>query len=178
MDEKKCFLCEKVAVPNSPLCAECEVLYARMDLEYQTKMNNLIKQGIVGEAAMARESGIPLHAVKWYMYRRQPAPVHADISFSDKMYGDHIWAMAEGRVDSPNSLILQQYLNQLMEMGFKHIILDLSHVRFFSSNGIRVVLAAYKSLHPDGSFRIANPSPSVTNVLGLVNMDRLLLEGH
>jgi len=175
MDEKKCFLCEKAAMPNAPICAECEVLYARMDLEYQTKINNLIKRGAMGEAAMARESGVPLHAVKWYMHKRQPNPVHAGITFSDKMYGDHVLVTVEGRIDSPNAILLQQYMDQLMGMGFKHIILDLGSISFFSSNGIRVVLAAYKILHPDGSFRIANPSPSVTNVLGMVNMNRLLL---
>ena len=175
MDEKKCFLCEKAAMPNSSICAECDVLYARMDLEYQEKINALIKRGIVDEASLANESGVPLHAVKWYLYKKQPAPVHVGIAFSDKMYGDYAWVAAEGRVDSTNALLLQQYLNLLMEMGFKHIILDLSHIGFFSSNGIRVVLLAYKTLHPNGSFRITNPSSSVSNVLGLANLDRLLL---
>ena len=185
VEKKKCFICGELFSLITPVCGQCDAKNTQKQAEELSKITAFIVKNCTDNAVIAKESGIPARAVQWYLYkkksdansvRRLSGVKPGGISVTDKMYGDYMWVKAEGKVDSPNAFELQDYLNNLIEMGWNDLILDLSGISFFCSNGIRVVLTAYKTLLEKGSFRITNPSQNVVNVLGLVNLDRMLLK--
>ena len=185
LEEKTCFMCGEAFMAITPVCKQCDALNTQKQAGDLLKIMALIEKQHTDDAVIANESGIPVRSVKWYLHKkkadsnsakRMGSSKPAGISITDKMYGEYMWVKAEGKVDSPNAFELQDYLNNLIGMGFSDIILDLGGISFFCSNGIRVVLTAYKNLLEKGSFRISNPSKNVVNVLGLVNLDRMLLK--
>jgi len=91
-------------------------------------------------------------------------------------YNKLMWLEVEGKIDTVNASELKTCIDKLIEEGFNIIVLEMSEVKFFSSNGIRVVLSTYKNLHGEGSFHITNPSRTVANVLGMVALDQILLK--
>jgi len=180
---KKCFLCGIIFYAGGSVCPKCEELNREQETRDMLQIRALINKHQADLAALAEESGIELKAVKWYIYRRRAearAGASAErgssgIALSDRMYGEIIWVKVEGNIDTPNSELLKEHLNNLIEMGFSNIILDMNAVTFFCSNGIRVVLSTYKALHPQGSFQILDPSPKVVNVMGQVNLNSMIL---
>ena len=185
LEEKTCLICGEIFIALSPVCKRCEAINTQKQAADMSKIMTLMEKYHTNSAVIASESKIPVRAVKWYLYKKKAdanfskrigSSKPSGISISDNMYGDFIWIKAEGKVDSPSAFELQDYLNNLLEMGWYDLILDLGGISFFCSNGIRVVLTAYKTLLDKGSFRITNPSKNVTNVLGLVNLDKMLLK--
>ena len=82
-----------------------------------------------------------------------------------------------GRVDSTNAVELGQTLDQAIKNGHVQIILDMLHVEYLCSHGIRVLLKAYKDLQAiGGNLGIQNPSECVENVLGLVALNEMLIK--
>jgi anti-sigma B factor antagonist len=82
----------------------------------------------------------------------------------------------KGRVDSNTSDSLQEKLEAAIEEGNKNILLNMFHVVYLSSIGIRIILKTYKSLSEEGgSFKIEHPSETVKNVLGMVALKELLV---
>jgi len=82
-----------------------------------------------------------------------------------------------GRVNTTTANILQFKLDGAVDKGHKLIIANMANVKFLSSSGIRVLLAAYKKAAKQGSrFRIEYPSENVRNVLGMTALDELLLK--
>ena len=184
-EKKNCLICGEEFSAFAPVCSRCEALNTQKQAEELSKITALTEKKRPDDDAIAKELEIPVRAVKWYLQKKKAdagfakritSVKPADISISDKMYGDYMWVKAEGKVDSPSAVELQNCINNLIEMGWNDFILDLGGVSFFCSNGIRVVLTAYKNLLEKGSFRITNPSKNVVNVLGLVNLDRMLLK--
>ena len=185
IEEKKCLFCGEVFTAVTPVCIKCDTLNTQKQAEDMVKIMFCIEKKQTDINQIAKELEIPVRAVQWYLYKKKADANSAKgigsakptgISFTDKMYGDYMWIKAEDKVDSPNAFELQNYINTLLDMGWNDLILDLGGISFFCSNGIRVVLTAYKNLLEKGSFRITNPSKNVTNVLGLVNLDRMLLK--
>ena len=83
----------------------------------------------------------------------------------------------KGRISSSTSVKFTKQLNAALSEGKKNMILDMSEVQFLSSLGIRTILSTYKQCDAlGGSFHIANPPPSVANVLGMAALNTLLLD--
>jgi len=83
---------------------------------------------------------------------------------------------ARGRIDSNNANILLEKLENAMNDGNKNIILNMYHIDYLSSIGIRVILKIYKQAMESGSkFKIEHPSAIVKNVLGMVALKELLI---
>jgi len=81
-----------------------------------------------------------------------------------------------GRVDSNTADLLLKKLEAAIEEGNKSIILNMYHVQYLSSIGIRIILKTYKSLSEEGgSFKIEHPSETVKNVLGMVALKELMV---
>jgi anti-anti-sigma factor len=85
---------------------------------------------------------------------------------------------AKGRVDSNNADELEEKIINLINEGFKTIVLNMSQVEYLSSIGIRVVLKIYKiTKEQGGTFNIEKPSDIVRNVLGMVALEEMLVTG-
>lgn len=82
----------------------------------------------------------------------------------------------QGRVSVNEASVIESKLERTVQEDCKRIIINMSLVDFFSSAGIRVILAMYKKLKKmDGELKIENPSDNVKNVIGMVALDELLL---
>ena len=83
----------------------------------------------------------------------------------------------QGRLDSPNSVEIERKLAQAIEDGQSNIILNMLHVEYLCSTGIRVILKTYKKVtEAGGSFGIEMPSECVKNVLGMVALNEMLVK--
>lgn len=76
-----------------------------------------------------------------------------------------------GRVDSSTAPELESQLNQLVDHGQHHIVLDLKDVEYMSSAGLRAMVHILKLVkHVNGDLRLANPSARVEEVLRLAGL--------
>jgi len=83
---------------------------------------------------------------------------------------------ATGRVDSNTADFLLVKLEDALNNGQKAIILNMAHVNYLSSIGIRVILKIFKQASENGgSFNIDRPSEMVRNVLGMVALKEMLV---
>jgi anti-sigma B factor antagonist len=79
-----------------------------------------------------------------------------------------------GRIDSTNASKLGESLNEQIDAGRHHIVVDLSRVEYMSSAGLRELVAALKKVKKlTGDLRIASPSPRVKEVFDLAGLDEI-----
>ena len=82
----------------------------------------------------------------------------------------------DGRITSVSSNNLSEKLNEVHK-DFNRIILNMEKVSFLTSGGIRVLLMYFKIMKGKGGhFHIQNPSENVSNVLGMVALNEMLLK--
>jgi len=83
---------------------------------------------------------------------------------------------AKGKIDTNSAEILSEKLENALEAGHTHIVLNMAQVTYLSSIGIRVILKVYKQLTgTSGSFNIERPSEIVKNVLGMAALHDMLV---
>ena len=181
----KCLICGEEGIRATPLCEPCSQKNKEEELKLVTRIANMIKaNSFLTPQQVADMTDTPVGIIKWYyMNRKLTAPKkiiddgkQSGISLTATRFDKYIWIDVGGKVDSQNSSVLQEYIDSLIKDDWKNIVLDMNEVKFFSSNGIRVVLATYKKLFEEGSFYIAFPSSNVENVLGMVALDKMLLK--
>ena len=79
-----------------------------------------------------------------------------------------------GRVDSTNASQLGDALNEQIDAGRHHLVVDLSRVEYISSAGLRELVAALKKVKAlNGDLRLATPSERVREVLTLAGLDAI-----
>ncbi|MCU0496930.1 MAG: STAS domain-containing protein [Anaerolineae bacterium] len=82
----------------------------------------------------------------------------------------------DGRIDSMNANQLGTALEEQIKNGNIHLVLDLSHVDFMSSAGLRELVNTLKKVKKAaGDMRIAQPSPRVREVLEMAGLDTIFL---
>ncbi len=80
-----------------------------------------------------------------------------------------------GRIDHQTAPELQKALDDLIENGQFKLVVDMSGVNYISSAGLRVLLAARKSVKRwnRGDLRLAHLQPYVRDTLELVGFTRI-----
>jgi anti-anti-sigma factor len=79
-----------------------------------------------------------------------------------------------GRVDAKTAPELEAALNQHVNAGPPHVVLEMDGTEFLSSAGVRALIAAQKALRlRGGELLIAQPSPRVREVLDLAGLESL-----
>lgn len=88
---------------------------------------------------------------------------------------DHVTLIeVSGRIDSMNANELGDVLSEQIEMGARHIVLDLAKVSYMSSAGLRELVTAYRKLQDaEGDLRLAQPSSRVLDVLEMSGLDTI-----
>jgi anti-sigma B factor antagonist len=79
-----------------------------------------------------------------------------------------------GRVDAATYGELEAKLQEYMENGHVHLILEMDGTEYLSSAGARVLISTQKALKPRGGrLALAQPSERVREVLDLAGLDTL-----
>jgi len=83
---------------------------------------------------------------------------------------------AVGRITTVNERFFEKKLNDALEEGFNHIVLNMQDVTLMTSIGIRIILKTFKScIEAGGKFQIESPSDVVKNVLGLSALQQMMV---
>jgi len=99
-----------------------------------------------------------------------------DLEFSQIRKEGICKLIAKGRIDGNTADSLLSELEKALTEGHKSIILNMAHVEYLSSIGIRVILKIYKQMAEEGgAFNIEHPSATVKNVLGMVALNEMLV---
>lgn len=180
----RCIVCNADKVYGSiPVCKECQ---GKQEQILETIVNKSRGDAPLDRDKTAADLGVERVVVDWCIktnvassrYREKIETLAKDnLSINERIWGNNMWLEIGGKIDSMNAEKLKEHIAGLISDGWKNMILDMSGIAFFSSTGIRVVLATYKQLHAEGgSFFIENPSQNVRNVLGMVALNTLLLK--
>jgi anti-sigma B factor antagonist len=79
-----------------------------------------------------------------------------------------------GRVDAGTYAELEAKLNEYIENGHVHLVLELDATEYLSSAGARVLISAQKALKPRGGrLVLSQPSQRVRDVLDLAGLEAL-----
>ena len=79
-----------------------------------------------------------------------------------------------GRVDASTYGELEAKLKDYIDLGRRHLVLEMDGTEYLSSAGARVLISAQKALKPmGGRVAIAQPSARVIDVLKLAGLDTL-----
>ncbi len=96
------------------------------------------------------------------------------MTISETKNGDNIELAVEGRVDTTTSPQLQTALLQAFQKG-KNIILDLKHVEYISSSGLRALLIGQKTASSKGgSLKLIHVGESVMKVFAMTGFSKVL----
>jgi len=91
------------------------------------------------------------------------------------------WAVVvRGELDMQTAAQLERVLEDVIREGARLVTLDLEHVDFLDSSGLRVILAASNKLSEhDGKLLLEGASPAVERVLEVTGLiERLKETGH
>lgn len=85
--------------------------------------------------------------------------------------------VATGRINFHNAAILRRQLHSLIEDGVVRLVIDLSGVESLDSSGVGALVSGLKAARSSGGdLRLADPSPAVTGIIDLMNLNRLLVQ--
>jgi anti-anti-sigma factor len=78
-----------------------------------------------------------------------------------------------GRLDTDTSADLELAVQDLIDAGGRHFVIDLSGVGYVSSAGLRVLLMLGKSVDGKGSLRLCGLNPTVRQVFDVAGFTQL-----
>jgi anti-anti-sigma factor len=98
------------------------------------------------------------------------------MTIKSKIQNDYTIVTVSGSMEhGSSSLELFPYVEKLIKAGQKTIIVDLEHVKWFSSNGLASLLAAHTALKDNGGeLRIAHPTHSINSTFKQTQLTKIL----
>ncbi len=80
-----------------------------------------------------------------------------------------------GRLDATTSANLEAKLNEQIEAGHKHILLDFGSIDYLSSAGMRLLLSATKRLNgTEGKLALCSIGDDVMEIIKVAGFERIL----
>lgn len=80
-----------------------------------------------------------------------------------------------GRLNMTSARQLKDVLAELVAAGTARIVVDLGETSFLDSSGLGALIGGLKAARQaGGDLRVARPTPAVTSVFALTNLDRVL----
>lgn len=93
-----------------------------------------------------------------------------------KKEGTALTITLEGRLDTTTAPELEAELDSSLE-GVKELILDMEDLRYLSSAGLRVILAAQKRMNRQGSMKVVHVCSEIMEVFKITGfVDILTIE--
>ena len=81
----------------------------------------------------------------------------------------------DGRLTMVAAPALKSAIDEVVESGRTHVVIDLSETSFVDSSGLGALVAGLKrTRQAGGDLRIAEPQEQVRMILALTNLDRIL----
>lgn len=81
----------------------------------------------------------------------------------------------QGRLNMVSARRLKDVLSELVAGGTARIVVDLAETTFLDSSGLGALIGGLKATRQaGGDLRIARPTPAVSSVFELTNLDRVL----
>ncbi len=100
------------------------------------------------------------------------------MQFSIRKFTDVVVAAPIGRIDHSNAGPFEDALRPVLEQSGgsgEAVVLDFSGVEYISSVGLRVLMAAAKQAHSQGSkIAVASLQPIVAEIFAISRFDRIL----
>ncbi len=100
------------------------------------------------------------------------------MQFSTRRFTDVVVAAPMGRIDHFNAGPFEDALRPVLEQSGgsgEAVVLDFSGVEYISSVGLRVLMAAAKQAHSQGSkIAVASLQPIVAEIFAISRFDRIL----
>ncbi|KQQ09698.1 MULTISPECIES: STAS domain-containing protein [Rathayibacter] len=94
---------------------------------------------------------------------------------TEKIEPDIAVVRGEGKLNMVSAPELRTLVLRVIEEGENRVVVDLSGIEFMDSSGLGALVGCLKSARQaGGDLRIASPSPQVSMVLRLSNLDRVL----
>lgn len=79
------------------------------------------------------------------------------------------------RLDASNSLPFKDKLNEIIDKGFKYILIDLSKTNFIDSSGLGALVGKISTCRKNnGDIRLISPTQRVVEILQITNLDKIL----
>lgn len=80
----------------------------------------------------------------------------------------------EERLDAHNSNDLKTKMQELFEGGNKHLLIDLTDVRFIDSSGLGALVSGFKNaISHQGSLKLTSLQPQVRSMFELTRLHRV-----
>jgi len=92
---------------------------------------------------------------------------------------DHLMILLDGRLDANNAQQLEKALDEAINIGEHHLVLNMSNITYLSSGGMRLLIKFQQALKKiNGTLTISSPTPIVQNVLGLAGMLNIFMPSN
>jgi anti-sigma B factor antagonist len=97
-----------------------------------------------------------------------------ELSLSTYESRDHTVLEVGGEVDVYTAPRLRERLVELVELGSRHVVVDLSRVEFLDSTGLGVLVGALKRLRAvNGTFGLVCPHERLLKIFRITALDRV-----
>lgn len=95
------------------------------------------------------------------------------MNVTKKQNGSELFIEVSGSIDTVTAPELNKILNESLK-GINSLIFDFANVDYISSAGLRVLLAARKSIAKDGSVVIRNSNQNILDIFTMTGFDNIL----
>lgn len=96
------------------------------------------------------------------------------IEWTEKITGEQATLSLSGKITFENSGELRNRVKAILsEFPLKHLVFDLSGVRFVDSSGLGLLVSIKNTMvKRDGSFKIINATETVRNIMNQTGLDK------
>ena len=88
--------------------------------------------------------------------------------------GDTLILVPEGRIDSSNASEFEREMNDHIDNGDVHLVVDFSRLSFISSSGMRVLLIAAKRVRRGGKLVLCSMRDSIREIFSISGFDAII----
>jgi len=97
------------------------------------------------------------------------------MNLSEEMHAETTIIAAAGRLDGATAMMFEEAMSKAVAASGHGVVLDLAHVPYISSAGLRAILVVAKHLQArQAPFVICELSPNVREVFEISGFDRVL----
>src|SRR5437773_10562013 len=110
-----------------------------------------------------------------YMPRSFPPPPVNSMQIERSLVQDAIVVRMEGRFEFGTRNEYKRLIGQIVQEGFRRLVLDLEGVTFLDSSGLGLLLLTDQNFKlKKGTFSLVNPTGYVRQVIELANLPRVI----
>ena len=95
------------------------------------------------------------------------------MNVTKKQNGSELFIEVSGSIDTVTAPELNKIINESLK-GINSLIFDFAKVDYISSAGLRVLLAARKSITKDGNVVIRNSNQNIMDIFTMTGFDNIL----